>query len=503
MTEILNPRDENLFAFNRQRVNDKFRPNSVNPNASESNRNFHRFNANKKQLHSAATTTTGTTSTTRTSSAADSNQHMTKIVKLPPAAVKPNRSSNLIQQKTEFNSGSNQSLATTSHQNNAAAVITARREQSNATPASSLNSNNKQPFFEYVSSKKASKASFRPPSSTDNKDSILLPHAPATSTSVGSNLESIELIKINKSLKSKLYSSYLIYSSSNPFSSNYDLINKENPDFYESLCKASGDLSATYRFNRASSSLSLLHNYMDKKKFESYLNEEKETKSRLSKSVSVLNDEEARTEPPVVDERSQSRAEPEVARHKQDLVDMDEQLSSRSHRGGDSVKNNKNKTSWSAIKRAQQANSASRLSTKRTNAESSRAQANSQTIELNQFLNYRKEPKKEETPNRPNTALLTCNLYTFLVPMLCFMIVCFFVSATAKNNRLNRAQNDQNNTNTNAATSNSQTTNKNTAELYLDPVKLAYIKNWVQRVNQVQAVEGKWTETINKILFYD
>jgi hypothetical protein len=42
-----------------------------------------------------------------------------------------------------------------------------------------------------------------------------------------------------------------------------------------------------------------------------------------------------------------------------------------------------------------------------------------------------------------------------------------------------------------------------TEESYLDPVKLAYVKNWVQTVNKVQATEGKWADTINKITFYD
>jgi hypothetical protein len=40
-------------------------------------------------------------------------------------------------------------------------------------------------------------------------------------------------------------------------------------------------------------------------------------------------------------------------------------------------------------------------------------------------------------------------------------------------------------------------------EAYLDSAKLAYIQSWVHTVNRVQSVEGKWTDTINKIAFYD
>jgi hypothetical protein len=85
------------------------------------------------------------------------------------------------------------------------------------------------------------------------------------------NPESIELIKINKSLKSKVYSSYLVYSAANPFSSNFDLINKQNPEFYETLSKEHGQMS---RFSRLNSSLSVLNNYLDQKKIEGYLLED-------------------------------------------------------------------------------------------------------------------------------------------------------------------------------------------------------------------------------------
>jgi hypothetical protein len=59
--------------------------------------------------------------------------------------------------------------------------------------------------------------------------------------------------------KRNVYTSYLNYSSMNPFSSNYDIVNK----------KKNADLvsDSTYRFNRANSSLSLLSQSLDYKKF--------------------------------------------------------------------------------------------------------------------------------------------------------------------------------------------------------------------------------------------
>jgi hypothetical protein len=46
-------------------------------------------------------------------------------------------------------------------------------------------------------------------------------------------------------------------------------------------------------------------------------------------------------------------------------------------------------------------------------------------------------------------------------------------------------------------------TAKHASTSYLDAEKFQNIKNWVQNVNRIQATEGKWTETINKIIFYD
>jgi hypothetical protein len=53
-----------------------------------------------------------------------------------------------------------------------------------------------------------------------------------------------------------------------------------------------------------------------------------------------------------------------------------------------------------------------------------------------------------------------------------------------------------------AETSVEKATN-NVEESYLDAAKLAYVKNWVHTVNKVQAIEGKWADTINKVTFYD
>ena len=40
-------------------------------------------------------------------------------------------------------------------------------------------------------------------------------------------------------------------------------------------------------------------------------------------------------------------------------------------------------------------------------------------------------------------------------------------------------------------------------EKYLESVKVIYVKKWLQEVERAHQIEGKWMETVNKIVFYD
>ena len=255
-----------------------------------------------------------------------------------------------------------------------------KREQFNGTPQSQNRSQlqNKQEFFVFTP-----KPFFKNQiMSTENK-----PHGINID-----NLESIELIKVNRNLKSKVYSSYLIYNSANPFSSNFDLINKNNPEFYEALSKTNGQLNASYRFNRANSTLSLLNNYMDQKKFESYLFEEKKNNNenivnnnnedltgKLSPVTNQNNDGRNSLAFPVVDEITMkvvSNNNKSVHSEKKDP----EQIS---------VSGRKTSSNWSLPKKS-------------IKPVMVKPNVN---VTQNQFLNYR----KKSTSN-----LSTCKLYYFI-----------------------------------------------------------------------------------------
>lgn len=84
--------------------------------------------------------------------------------------------------------------------------------------------------------------------------------------------------------KLNVYKSYLNYSSVNPFSSNYDVVNKKkNSELFS---------DSTYRFNRANSSLSLISQSLDMKKFSSVNNNAANNKDQTIKreNSELLND---------------------------------------------------------------------------------------------------------------------------------------------------------------------------------------------------------------------
>lgn len=83
--------------------------------------------------------------------------------------------------------------------------------------------------------------------------------------------EKSKLIDQNR-IKSNLYLSYLNYGSVNPFKSNYDIINKTNPEFYK---KMSNQLNDASRFDRTITSLGLINHSLDYKKFTNNLKSSK------------------------------------------------------------------------------------------------------------------------------------------------------------------------------------------------------------------------------------
>lgn len=44
---------------------------------------------------------------------------------------------------------------------------------------------------------------------------------------------------------------------------------------------------------------------------------------------------------------------------------------------------------------------------------------------------------------------------------------------------------------------------RNGPEKFLDSERLEFVKKWVNNVNRIQTVEGKYSETLNKCSFYE
>jgi hypothetical protein len=227
-------------------------------------------------------------------------------------------------------------------------------------------------------------------------------------------LESIELIKINKSLKSKVYSSYLIYSAANPFSSNFDFINKQNPEFYETLSKEHGQLNAAYRFNRANSSLSFINNYLEQKKIESYLLEQANgTITEQPRRRNVPSQQQNGDELVESAEANNQALDNPATRSKSSLPDRTASSSKSPNRS--SVKGGGGGGAGAADLEVCSFKNEEPLSEKcAENIDASewtqRAGARKNTVPLvdanlahNQFLNYRKEITKKDANNISNT----------------------------------------------------------------------------------------------------
>ena len=77
-----------------------------------------------------------------------------------------------------------------------------------------------------------------------NRRQVLLKSALSTDTS----------LTLKEDLKTRVYTSFLEHTYSNPFNSNYDILAKSNPNFYMNLMKENG----IDRFNRTKSSINII-----------------------------------------------------------------------------------------------------------------------------------------------------------------------------------------------------------------------------------------------------
>lgn len=249
--------------------------------------------------------------------------------------------------------------------------------------------------------------------------------------------------KSYEKLKSNLYTSYLNYGTVNPFKSNYDFLQKKNPEFYKKLGKKLPNSDSTY---------SLLSSSVEIKKFMHRADTKK-------KEISI--------------------------------EEIDSQKNPNNH---DSL-NAKNSDAHNCLSQTSSYQSLSKtLAQKNATKETKKA-----TIAPNQFLIYRNETlvtKENSVKTTASSNNLSNDVYVRKKerPREPQGPGQAQYSKTTKEDALvNHTKNDILTEHRSA----------NGPEKFLDSSKLAYILNWVSTVNRVQSIEGKHSDTINKIIFYD
>ncbi|CAF0973106.1 unnamed protein product [Brachionus calyciflorus] len=242
--------------------------------------------------------------------------------------------------------------------------------------------------------------------------------------------------------KTKIYLSYLNYGSVNPFISNYDILHKNNPEFYKTLIKKP--------IEHSDSSYSLRSNAEKYKKI---------LRLKETKKENILENE--------IELQATAKTNEELKLPDKNSVQSREDSTKNSIRILQQINTNKDKKKLSVVP--------------------------------NQFLIYRNEfviPNKENSVKTNSSSQNNTN----------------YIKLHSKDNSSLLSHNDKIfKENQNALVTN--TNNKtnllkeyrilNGQHTFLDASKLNYIVNWVEKVNKVQANEGKHTNTINKIFFYD
>lgn len=242
-------------------------------------------------------------------------------------------------------------------------------------------------------------------------------------------------------LRSNLYTSYLSYGTIDPFKTHYDFLHKKNPDFYKNLGKKLPSSNSTYSLISSSAEIKKFMRRPNTKKKESLNNELEDQKiSNYNEIHPVKN------------------------------IDRVNCLSQNS--------------SYQSLK-------------KNTTSKNCTKEDKKNEIVPNQFLIYRNETliNKEDSIKISYSSKNLSN------------------HAYVRNKDQQREPQGQNlslfNKKENALVNHSKNDvlteyrSANGPEKFLDSSKLAYILTWVNTVNRIQSIEGKHTETVNKIFFYD
>lgn len=279
-------------------------------------------------------------------------------------------------------------------------------------------------------------------------------------------------------LKNNIQSSFLTYGSTiiNPFVSNFDIVNKSNPNFYKNISASNG--SSDYlnrRFNRANTSLSLmssLNEFRTSNIAKPTLISSPATSSRVETKRSLKNQASFSTIQSAADNVIEQAAvvvestmpKPEEKQESNPIAAIINPLM------------------------AEQVDSTSPTKKKSNNNQNSNPKNDDSTIKQNIFLSYRTVKKESESEirahNRPNRSAKH-----FKQP--------------ARQLRATSAVNDGSKVKSNDAVRSSEPVIVDSSEMYVDAQTYTRIRSWLENVDRVQRVEGKWLNTISNIAFYD
>jgi hypothetical protein len=256
--------------------------------------------------------------------------------------------------------------------------------------------------------------------------------------------------------KSRIYTSFLEHKSANPFESNLNILTKSNPSFYMGLAKDNGliDSSINSRFANGNSYMNLIDYSLD---------------SRILNKLLV----------------SQS---PAAASNEQQQINSD--LQNKLKTGRNDLTNSSSKFSKNLFINFRK-NDEKIILKKPILEKSSSTMAMTKT----KSISGRSSTKKVRSNSGVKKSALPENKHSLKE----------FSVIKSPNQSLVLNNNNNNPASTNNSNSNKKKENmpEVTCRVYTDEAKYVYIKAWLDEVERVHAIEGKYLETINKITFYD
>ena len=257
--------------------------------------------------------------------------------------------------------------------------------------------------------------------------------------------------------KTRIYTSYLEHKPTNPFESNLNILTKSNPSFYMGLAKENGLLESSInsRFVNGNNSYINLTDYsLDSR----ILN-------KLLVSQSAGNDPTANVNSDI---QNKIKSGVDTANNSSAKFSNNLFINFRKNDEKNVLKKPILEKSNSTLPFAK-AKSISGRSNKKT-------RSNSGIIKKSVLPENNKLLKEFSAIKSPNQSFVSNN--------------------PANTNTIN--SNNNNNSN-----KKKEVFGEVTCRLYTDEAKYLYIKAWLDEVERVQTIEGKYLETINKISFYD